>query len=416
MIRKLFRNGRIFTPIDRGVPLSGELQGEVAHIPRGAIVTRDGLIEAVGEERALLSNLSPRDVDLEIDCRGHCIVPGFVDAHTHLCFAETREQEFGLRLRGVEYLEILRRGGGIHSSVRAVRSSSEEDLFAVTQKRALSALRFGTTTLEIKSGYGLETEAELRMLRVIDRIGRETPLDVAATFLGAHAVPKEYSGAPDDYVELLVREMIPAAAAQGIARFCDVFCEEGAFTVVQSRGILEAARKAGMGLKIHADEVHSLGGSALAADLHATSAEHLLHSSDADIRAMAEAGVIGVLLPATAYSLQKPFAPARRMVKSGLPIAVATDCNPGTSYTESMPFVFGLSVLNMHLTVSEALVASTLNAAHAIGMSARVGSLQPGKKADLLFLDGDSPAVLAYHAGVSPVVRVYKQAERVYSV
>jgi imidazolonepropionase len=286
----------------------------------------------------------------------------------------------------------------------------------MTRKHALSAIRFGTTTIEIKSGYGLDTESELKMLRVIERIGQELPLDVVPTFLGAHAVPEEFAETPNDYVDLIVHEMIPAVVArQSSTRFCDVFCEEGVFTVDQSRRILEAARKAGLGLKIHADEVNDVGGAALAADLHATSAEHLLRASDANIRAMAQAGVIGILLPATAYSLRKEYAPARRMVDLGLPLAIATDCNPGTSYTESMPFVFGLSVLNMRLSVSEALVASTLNAAYAVHMAERVGSLDVGKYADFVLLDGDSPAILAYHAGVSPVVQVYKRAEAIYS-
>ncbi len=415
MNRKLFRNARIFTPVDRGSPLCGSRRGEVLQIPRGAIVSRNGIIEFIGEEREVLSSLSPGNVGLEVDCRGCCVIPGFVDAHTHMCFAGSREEEFSLRLDGVEYLEILRRGGGILSSVRSVRSASEGELFTVTRKHALSALRFGTTTLEIKSGYGLETEAELKMLRTIDRVGRETPLDVVPTFMGAHAVPEEYREAPDDYVDLLVEEMLPAVVEQGIARFCDVFCEEGAFTLDQSRRILTAARDAGLGLKIHADEIHRLGASGLAADLRAASAEHLLHASEADIRAMAAAGVVGVLLPATAYSLRKGFALVRRMAELGLPVAVATDCNPGTSYTESMPFVFGLSVLSMGLSVSEALVASTLNAAYALGLSRQIGSLQAGKRADLLLLDGGTPAILAYHAGVSPVVHVYKGGESVFS-
>ena len=411
MIRKLLKNARIFTPCDPGAPLTGKHQGEVRCFEKGALLCRDGIIEAIGEEEELKASLVAQEVDVEVDCKGHCLIPGFVDPHTHMCFAKRREEEFTRRIQGMEYLEILRRGGGILSSVRAVRGASEEELFSVTMEHALSALRFGTTTLEIKSGYGLETETELKMLRVIDRLGRKTPLDVVPTFLGAHAVPEEYAQAPDDYVNLVIQEMIPAVSRQGIARFCDVFCEKGVFSVDQSRRILKAARKAGLELKIHADEVHDLGGAGLAAELRAISAEHLLAVSDENLQAMAEQVVIGVLLPGTAYSLQKGYACARKMVDLGIPVALATDCNPGSSYTESMPFVFGLAVLNMNLSVSEALVAATLNAAYAVGMAKEVGSLDVGKCADFLLLDGDSPAILAYHAGVSPVVEVYKRGE-----
>jgi imidazolonepropionase len=413
MMGKLFRNTSITTPLDPGAPLAGKRQGEVHHFRHGAVYCRDGVIQRVGDEDEVLKGLSPGDVDDEFDCEGLCLIPGFVDAHTHMCFAKRREEEFTLRVEGRDYLEILHRGGGILSSVRAVRAASEDELFSVTLDHALSAQRFGTTSLEIKSGYGLETEAELKMLRVIDRIDRETPLDVVPTFLGAHAVPEEYRGAPEDYVHLLINDMITAVSQQGIARFCDVFCEKGVFSVDQSRRILEAARKAGLGLKIHADEVYDLGGAGLAAELRATSAEHLLAASEKNLRAMAKRRVIGILLPGTAYSLRKAYAPARKMIEIGVPVAIATDCNPGSCYTESMPFVFGLAVLNMNLSVSEALVAATLNAAYAIGMEKKVGSLDAGKSADFLLLDGESPAILAYHAGVSPVVKVFKGGELV---
>jgi imidazolonepropionase len=415
MIRKLFKNARIITPFDPGRPLAGKDQGKVTRIEKGALLCRDGIIEAIGDEKEVAAHTPGRCVDVEVDCGGRLLIPGFVDPHTHMCFARTREQEFSQRIEGMEYLEILRRGGGILSSVRAVRTASEEVLFSTTRKHALSALKFGTTTLEIKSGYGLETETELKMIRVIERLGRETPLDVIPTFLGAHAVPGEYAKAPDTYVDILIQEMMPAVSEQGIARFCDVFCEEGAFSLDQSRRILSRARDVGMGLKIHADEVHDLGGAGLAAELGCISAEHLLAANEENLRAMAEKEVIGVLLPATAYSLRKDYAPARSMVKMGLPVALATDCNPGSSYTESMPFIFGLAVLVMNLTVNEALVASTLNAAYAIGMAKEVGSLDKGKKADFLLLDGEGPAILAYHAGVSPVQEVYKGGELVYS-
>jgi imidazolonepropionase len=411
MKRKLFKNARITTPVDSGTPLAGGRQGEVRSFDPGAFLCTDGVIEAVGSENEVLRNAG--EVDEEIDCRSRCLIPGFVDPHTHMCFAATREEEFSLRLAGADYLEILRQGGGILSSVRAVRTASEEELFSITAERVRSALRLGTTTLEIKSGYGLETEAELKMLRVIHRIGEETPLDVVASFLGAHAVPEEYAGAPDGYVDLVVQEMIPAVSRQGIAHFCDVFCERGVFTPEQSRRILMAAREHGLGLKIHADEIHDLGGGALAAELGAVSAEHLLAVSEESLRAMASASVTAILLPGTAYSLRKPYARARKMVDLGVPVALATDCNPGTCHTESMPFVSGLAILAMGLSPNEALVAGTLNAAYAIGMAGSAGSLEVGKAGDFLLLDGKSPAILAYRAGISPVVEVYKRGERV---
>ncbi|MGD9974236.1 MAG: imidazolonepropionase [Desulfatirhabdiaceae bacterium] len=413
MICKLIRNAHIFTPVDGGKPLAGSLQGQVRSLEPGAMLVCDGLIESIGPESSVLSEIQSRPIDEEVDCGGNCVIPGFVDPHTHMCFAVRRESEFGLRLKGSSYLDILKAGGGILSSVNAVRNASEESLFETTRRNAVSALRFGTTTLEIKSGYGLDTDTELKMLSVIDRIRRQTPLDVVATFMGAHAVPKEYRQAPEDYVDRVIREMIPAVRRQGIARYCDVFCEAGVFSVDQSRRILTAAASAGLGLKLHADEVHDMGGAGLAAELRAISAEHLLAASDANITCLANSGTLAVLLPGTAYSLQKPYARARDMIAAGVPVAIATDCNPGSCFTESMPFVFGLSVMNMRLTPDEALTAATLNAAYAIGMADRVGSLDRGKQADFLVLDGESPAILAYHAGVSPVVGVFKKGERV---
>ena len=414
MNTKLFRNAGIVTPSDRGEPLKGAGQGDVVY-EKGAMLVNGGRIEAVGDEGDVLSKLSPRDADLEVDCEGRCLIPGFVDPHTHMCFAVRREEEFSLRISGTEYLEILRRGGGILSSVRAVREIAEEALFERTLKQAKNALSFGTTTVEIKSGYGLDTETELKMLRVIDRIGRETPLDTVGTFMGAHAVPPEYKENPEAYVDVIVDEMLPAVEKQGIAEFCDVFCEKGVFSIEQSRKILKAAQDHGLKSKIHADEVHDLGGAALAAELKAVSGDHLLAASDESLKALAQNGVIGVLLPGTAYSLKKPYARARKMVELGVPVALATDCNPGSCYTESMPFVFGLAVLNMGLTVTEALTASTLNAAYAVGRAKHVGSLEVGKYSDFILLEGQSPAILAYHAGVSPVDAVYKRGELVFS-
>ena len=368
----------------------------------------------IGEENALLKEIADVTMEGETDCHGKCLVPGFVDPHTHICFAERREAEFAQRIAGTPYLDILKQGGGILSSVQAVARTEEDRLLEVTQRNALAALEKGTTTIEIKSGYGLDTANELKMLRVIGRIASHTPLDVVATFMGAHAVPEAYKDDPEAFVTLVTEEMLPAVKEQGVAKYCDVFCEADVFSVDQSRRILESAMDAGLGIKIHADEVNDLGGGRLAAEMGAASADHLLAVNDENIAKLISAGVVATLLPATAYSLRKPYARARFMIEQGLPVALATDCNPGSSYTESMPFVFGLAVMMMQLSPAEALTAATLNAAYAIGMAKRVGSLEIGKQADFLLLDGETPAMLAYHAGVSPVTAVYKLGHQVW--
>ncbi len=413
MSRQLFRNARIYSPVDKGRPRAGQAQGELANYPQGALLVQNGLIVALGDEAEVMAMVSPAETLVETDCGGRCLVPGFVDPHTHMCFAELREAEFALRLSGTPYLEILRRGGGILSSVRSLAAANEEELYAKTLRRMLTALHLGTTTLEIKSGYGLDTENELKMLRVIHRVSQTGPADVVATFLGAHAVPSAYRDNPGGFIDLIIEEMLPEVRRQGVARFCDVFCEEGVFSVADSRRLLAAAAAMGFGVKLHADEVHDLGGAGLAAELTAVSADHLLAASDEGLAAMAEAGTLAILLPATAYSLRKPYARARAMIEQGLAVALATDCNPGSSFTESMPFVIGLAVLNMQLTPAEALTGATLNAAYGIGMADRVGSLDVGKQADFLLLDGETPAILAYHAGVSPVAAVYKRGRKI---
>ncbi len=412
----LFINANIFTPIDPGSPAAGKQQGKLAHYPQGALLIDDGHIKAIGTEQDIYKKLGSQTFWRETDCNGYCLVPGFVDPHTHMCFARTREKEFNQRLDGLSYLDILRQGGGILSSVAAVEKATEEELYLSTDKHIRAALNHGTTTLEIKSGYGLDTANELKMLRVIARIAKNSPQDIVATFLGAHAIPKTFKENPDAFIDLIIEEMLPAVKEQGIAEHCDVFCEKGVFTIDQGRRLLKEAVKLGMQVKLHADEVHDLGGGELAAELQAISADHLLATSDTSITRMASAGVVATLLPATAYSLRKEYAQARKMITSNLPVALATDCNPGSSFTESMGFVIGLSVLNMEMTPAEALTGVTLNAAYALGRADRVGSLEVGKQADFLLLDGDSPAILAYHAGVSSVTEVYKYGERVFSL
>jgi len=413
MYYTLFRNANIYTPQDSGKPAAGRRQDDLAQYPGGALLVHEGMVATIGEEREVVATV-PQNATVQVrDLEGRCLVPGFVDPHTHMCFAKRREQEFLERLNGTPYLEILAKGGGILSSVRAVAEASEKALYEVTRTHAESALRLGTTTLEIKSGYGLDTENELKMLRVIGRLAAEGVQDVVATFLGAHAVPPEYADNPDGFIDLLIRESLPAVREQGIAGQCDIFCEKGVFSLEQGRRLLAAAKSLGLRTKLHADEVHDLGGAGLAAELGACSADHLLAAGDDNLRAMAKAGVVATLLPATAYSLRKPYARARFMIEQDLPVALATDCNPGSSYTESMPFVIGLAIINMQLTPAEALVAATLNAAYAIGMEKKVGSLDVDKQADFLVLDGESPAIFAYHAGVSPVMQVYKKGEQV---
>ncbi len=411
----IFRNARIYTPVDRGKPLTGKDQGMLAKYENGALLIEDGLIAGIGPDDDILRNVDPR-IPLEShDCYGRCIIPGFVDPHTHCCFAALREKEFELRLEGTPYLEILRKGGGILSSVKSVARASVDELCDNAVKHISRALGLGTTTMEVKSGYGLDTVNELKMLEAISLAAGKTPVDIVATFLGAHAVPLEYKGNPEGFISLIIEEMLPAVKKQGIAEHCDIFCEEGVFSIEQGRRLLKAALDSGLKIKLHADEVHDLGGAALAAELKALSADHLLAASDSNLEAMAAAGVVATLLPATAYSLRKPYARARDMIDRNLAVALATDCNPGSSFTESMPFVIGLAVLNMEMSPAEALTGATLNAAYAIDRAAQAGSLDVGKQADFLILEGETPAILAYHAGVSPVEAVYKKGLKVWS-
>lgn len=412
MIPCLYFNSSITTPVMGSKPAAGADQSKVTTYKDGALLVDDqGLIAAVGDRDEVMMAADALNCELaEVDCDGAAMIPGFVDPHTHICFVKPREKEFAMRLAGKSYLEILQAGGGILNSVKATAEASEEELYEVTLGNVLSALNLGTTTMEIKSGYGLDTETELKQLRVIDRIRRETPLDICITFMGAHAVPQAFKTDPDAYVELVINEMLPAVKAQGIAEYFDVFCETGVFSLEQSRRMLQAARDMGFKLRIHADEVDDNHGAELAAELNTVSAEHLLAAGDKGLAAMGKAGVIADLLPATAYSLKKPYARARDMIdRFNVPVALSTDCNPGSCYCESMPFVFGLGVMNMNMTVEEALVATTLNSAWSVGMQHKVGSLEKGKQADFLLLEGESPAILAYHAGVSPVIEVYKK-------
>lgn len=373
-----------------------------------AVAVKDGLIFEVGTEKTIL-DLADAKTKV-VDAEGRLVMPGFVDPHTHLVYAGDRAHEWALKLQGVAYLEILKQGGGILNSVAKTRAAGKQALKLQTAKRLHGMLHGGITTVEIKSGYGLDLEHELLQLQVMAELSKEQAVDIVPTFMGAHATPTEYLHDPAAYVDLVINEMIPAVAKQGIARFCDVFCETGVFTPMDSKRILLAGRQYGLQSKVHADELAVSGGSDLAAEIQAISADHLLETADDSMAAMVKANVIGVCLPATSFNLAKgKYARARRMIDLGMAVALSTDANPGSSPTENMQFVLSLACLYLKLTPAEAILAATLNAAHAIGMADQVGSIESGKQADLILMDAPSIDYLPYHFAMNHVYHVYKR-------
>ena len=389
-------------------PASGLHQGDIAVIQDGAIAVRRGRIVQIGKTREILSAYRSKHV---IDASGKTALPGLVDPHTHLIFAGFRDKEFEMKLSGKTYMEILAAGGGILSTVRETRRTGKHRLFEICRERARSLLLHGTTTIEAKSGYGLNTAEEIKCLQVARSLDRLGPFDVVPTFLGAHAIPEEYEGRADEYVDLVIEEMIPKIAEKKLARFCDVFCEKGVFTVEQSRRILEAARQRGLKSKIHADEFADTGGAALAAEIGAVSADHLLCSSDEGLGKMAGRGTVAVLLPAAPLTLMTSrYANARKMIEHSVPVAIGTDLSP-SCMLESQQMSIALACHFMRMTPAEAIVAATINAAHAICEASSVGSLEPGKKADIAIIDAPNHRFLGYKFGVNLVETVIKNGE-----
>ena len=385
--------------------------GSTAAVIRGsALAVRAGSIIAVGsEEEVRASTHAPEHVD----CLGGVLTPGFVDSHTHALFGGWRAAEYEMRARGIPYMEIARRGGGIHASVRDVRARSEDELVELARPRLDAMLRLGTTTAEIKSGYGLETETELRQLRAVRRLAAEGPLDLVPTFLGAHEVPAEYASRTDDYVDLVCSEMIPAVAAERLAVFCDVFMEPGVFDGDQARRVLEAGRAHGLAPKLHADELEGSGGAELAASLGAASADHLGAISEAGIDALAVSATVATLLPATLFFLGRTrYAPARTLLDRGARIALATDFNPGSAPSPSMPLVLTIACSQMALTPLEALHAATAGGARALGLDDARGTLVPGAPADLILWDVVDHREIAYRFGDPPIRGVWKRGRR----
>ena len=370
-------------------PRAGREQREAGLLERASVASYRGDIVAVGSAEDVGERVTLEATATVIDASGTTVIPGFVDPHTHLLFAGDRRDELQQRLAGASYAEIAAAGGGIVKTVHATRNASEEELIAAALPRLAAMLACGTTTAEVKSGYGLDTGSELRQLRAIRTLAMRQPIDLSATFMGAHEIPLEYRSRRDDYIRSIIDEMLPAVAREGLAEWCDVFCERGVFTVEETRRILEAARRLGLGLRVHADELALSGGSAIAADLRAGSADHLIYVDADHARGLAARGVVATLLPAAAFYLKLGrFAPARMLIEHNVPVALATDLNPGGGFSPSMPFVITMACFGMNLTLEEALVGATLNAAASLNRADRVGSLEVGKQMDVVMING----------------------------
>lgn len=396
----------------------GPQMAELNIINDGTVMIKDGIIEAVGKSREIDQQLKTAGTDQSdfemVDARGKAVLPGFVDSHTHLVFGGYRAEEFSWRLRGDSYMQIMQRGGGIISTVEATRQASSEELLQSGIKRLNSMLSFGVTTVEGKSGYGLNCETEIKQLDVMARLDQVHYVDVVPTFLGAHAVPQDFKGKQDAFIDFLISDVLPRATEQQLAEFCDIFCEKDVFSISQSRRLLSRAKDLGLKLKMHADEIIQLGGAELAAELGAVSADHLLQASDQGIKDMAAAGVVATLLPATAFSLKEPYAAARKMIDANCAVALATDFNPGSCFTESIPLVFALATLYMNMSTEEAITALTINGAAALDRADQIGSIDTGKKGDVVILEFPSYTYIPYHLAVSTVEKVIKQGNLVY--
>ncbi|HVS02664.1 MAG TPA: imidazolonepropionase [Thermoanaerobaculia bacterium] len=396
-------------------PRRGPEQGRVDRLPAAEVLCREGRIAFVGPAEERRRRFGELPEAARLDGAGGTLVPGLVDPHTHLPWAGTREEELVRRLAGASYQEIAAAGGGILATVRATRAASREDLVALMRRRLDTMLAWGTTTAEAKSGYGLSLADEVKQLEAIRDAAADHAVDLVPTLLAAHEVPPEHRAERRRYLDLVCEEIVPAVAEAGLARFCDVFCEQGVFTAAESRRVLAAGAAHGLAPRLHADEFVDSGGAALAAELGALSADHLIAVSDAGIEALAASEVTAVLLPGTSFFLMKhAYAPARRLLAAGVPVALATDCNPGSSHTESMPMIFVLAVFELGLTIEEALTAATLNAACCLGLGAEIGSIEKGKRADLVLLDAPNLLHLAYHYGIDPVAAVVKQGAVVH--
>ncbi len=372
-----------------------------------AVIVKEGIITFVGSmEEAVRQDTAGCK---EYDAQGCTLLPGFVDSHTHLVFGGYREEEFQWRLAGDSYMSIMQRGGGIANTMQATRNTSAQDLALAAQTHLQAMLSMGVTTVEAKSGYGMELNTELKQLQVVRELQQTQPIELVSTFMGAHDTPPEYKGNPTAFIEHLVQDMLPRVAQEGLAEFCDIFTEEGVFDHAQTRRLLVAAKELGFKVKMHADEIVPFGGAELAAELGCFSADHLLQISDIGIEALAHSGTVGTLLPCTAFSLKAPYAPVRKMIDAGCAVAVASDLNPGSCFSNSVPLMFALATIYMGMTVEEAITALTLNGAAAIDRAHLIGSIEVGKQADFALLRFPSYRFLSYHFGVNLVCATIKR-------
>lgn len=391
----IYNIGTLQTPLG-SFPHAGAAQGENRKYHNAAVLCDGGVIKAVYENGALPEVSADTQT---IDAQGRLVTPGLIDAHTHLVFGGWRQNEIPLKLKGAGYLDLLRAGGGILSTVRATREASEEELFEKSRAFLDELMAQGVTTAELKSGYGLDKETELKQLRVIKRLNEAHPMDAVATYLGAHAIPEEYALRSGEYIDFIISDMLPEIKRQGLAEFCDVFLETGVFGVEESRRLLTAAREMGFGLKIHADEIDELGGSQLAGELGAVSAEHLIATGERGMEALARGGVIAALLPCTSLYLNKSFARARDMIARGIPVAVATDFNPGSCPSLNIGLCMTMAYLKYRMTPEEILSSVTINAACAVNRGGSIGTIEPGKKADMVIWNAEDMEMLCYRMG-----------------
>lgn len=413
MTKRYIRHASELVTCKGQAPKRGKEMSEIGLIKDGGVLIHDDKIFAVGTTEELDKQINPDEYEI-IDATGKTVLPGFVDSHTHFVFGGYRADEFTWRLKGDSYMSIMERGGGINATITPTKNATEEELIEVGRERLNRMLEFGVTTVEGKSGYGMDCETELKQLRAMKKLDKIHPVDIVTTFLGPHSVLPEYKGKEREFIDMMLNEVMPKVKAEDLAEFADIFCEKNVFTIEDSEYYLTKAKEMGFKLKIHADEIYSLGGAELASRVGAYSADHLLKASDEGIKQMSEAGVISTLLPATAFCLKEEYAPARKMIDNNCAVAIASDLNPGSCFTNNIPLLVALGCVYMNMSIEEVITALTINGAAAIDRADQVGSIEKDKKADIIFLKYPSINYMPYHTTINLVETVIKNGKTVY--